>query len=80
MPTALTHRPKQGFSIPLAAWLRGPLRVTAEACCRDERLASCGIALHGVQRLYDEHQAAAIDHGPALWALICLQQHLAQVA
>jgi len=78
VPPPLTRRPKQGFSIPLAAWLRGPLRATAAACCDDDRLAGCGIAPAGVQRLFDEHQTGATDHGPALWALICLQQYLAR--
>ena len=31
VPPALVDRPKQGFMIPLAAWLRGPLRPWAES-------------------------------------------------
>ena len=30
VPTKLTHRPKQGFSLPISKWLRGPLRSWAD--------------------------------------------------
>ncbi|MBN2360547.1 MAG: asparagine synthase (glutamine-hydrolyzing), partial [Deltaproteobacteria bacterium] len=64
VPPALTRRPKQGFSIPLAAWLRGPLRETVRACATDPALGDSGIELDQVRRLFDEHQSGAVDHSP----------------
>jgi asparagine synthase (glutamine-hydrolysing) len=42
VPRALFERPKMGFGVPLADWLRGPLRPWAEALLAPDRLAREG--------------------------------------
>ena len=42
VPRELMDRPKQGFSIPLADWLRGPLREWADDLLNENRLKSDG--------------------------------------
>jgi asparagine synthase (glutamine-hydrolysing) len=73
VPDELMHRPKQGFSVPLNDWLRGPLRSYAEGCLFDQGVLSIDdLQSQRVIRLWKEHQSAISDHGPALWAHVVL--------
>lgn len=42
LPAALIDGPKRGFSVPLLAWLRGPLRPWAEGLLEERRLRDGG--------------------------------------
>src|SRR6266852_4098272 len=42
VPRALIERPKQGFAVPLAAWLRGPLRGWADDLLAGDALGRSG--------------------------------------
>src|SRR3546814_12746642 len=43
VPPALTERPKQRFSVPIADWLRGPLQGWAEDYLAEVRLRPQGL-------------------------------------
>ena len=74
VPRALVDRPKQGFSIPLAAWLRGSLRDWAEELLAPHALAADGLLNPvPIRHAWAEHQTGRRDHAHALWAVLMLQ-------
>ena len=74
LPAALVHRPKRGFSIPLAQWLRHELRDTASDLLFAERSRTRGyFAGTHLRRLWDEHQRGRRNHSHRLWALMVLE-------
>ncbi len=81
VPHELLYRPKQGFTLPLAAWLRGELRPRLDALSREGgRLAETGFFdPGGLQRLVEAHVSGRRDHTPALWALLMFDAFLARM-
>ncbi len=74
VPRALVDRPKQGFSIPLAAWLRGALRDWAEGLLAPAALAEGGLLNPvPIRHAWAEHLAGRRDHAQALWAVLMVQ-------
>lgn len=75
LPAQVLNRPKMGFSVPAAAWLRTELK---ERCYRK----LCGGALmdHGwfeastVRTILDEHMTEARDWNVQLWNLLMLAE------
>jgi asparagine synthase (glutamine-hydrolysing) len=81
VPRALVERPKQGFGVPLGAWLRGPLRPWAEALLEPGRLAREGYLHPGpLARRWAEHLAGRHDWGFSLWNVLMFQAWLEQQA
>lgn len=74
LPSHLRDRPKQGFGIPLADWLRGPLRDWAEDLLDPHKLATDGF-LHPapVRALWNEHLSGTRNWGPQIWAIAMFQ-------
>ncbi len=72
LPRSIVQRRKRGLSVPLAAWLRGPLRSWAADRLSDGALESVGISRQGAQSVFQEHLERRADHGRALWTLIVL--------
>ncbi len=77
VPQALWDRPKAGFSVPIEAWLRGPLRDWAEALLEEQLLSQGGLlAPAPVRRLWAQHQAGSHNHERILWSLLMFQAWL----
>ncbi|KZY89763.1 hypothetical protein A3744_06325 [Oleiphilus sp. HI0073] len=68
VPKELIERPKMGFSVPVATWLRGPLREWAEALINDSDIPLLDKNL--ILKVWNQHQSAASDNSNKLWALL----------
>lgn len=76
LPEDIVYRKKRGLSVPLSAWLRGPLQDWAERALSAEVLESAGMNLAAVRGLFEKHQRREADHGRALWALMVVSEWL----
>jgi asparagine synthase (glutamine-hydrolysing) len=74
VPPALVERPKKGFNVPIADWLRGFLRDWAEELLSGTRLRQEGFFdANTVRRTWTEHLEGKRDWGMALWHVLMFQ-------
>jgi asparagine synthase (glutamine-hydrolysing) len=74
IPDEVLFRRKMGFGIPLAEWFRGPLKDFLRDHVLSGKARQRGyFKMAEVERLVDEHQKGARDHGYKLWALLMLE-------
>lgn len=72
LPRAVVRGPKRGFSIPAAAWLRGPLVPFARDVLAPDRLARQGVfAPAAVTAVLEDHVSGRADRSRQLWGLMC---------
>jgi asparagine synthase (glutamine-hydrolysing) len=78
LPAQIRRRGKEGFSIPMKNWLRGPLREMLSETLATERVRERGwLDPQEVARLVDEHLRGRENHGHRLWCLMSLELALA---
>lgn len=74
LPREILDRPKHGFAVPIAKWLRGPLAERLHGVTESGYLKSQGLfSPSGVARLVAEHQSGKTDRRKELWALFMFQ-------
>jgi asparagine synthase (glutamine-hydrolysing) len=74
LPDHILDRPKMGFSVPVSAWFRGPLRELPSDVLLDPRATERGIFRPAeVRRLIDAHRSGTEEHGARIWALLQLE-------
>jgi asparagine synthase (glutamine-hydrolysing) len=80
LPDEVLYRDKMGFSVPLADWFRGPLKLRLQRSLSSPVLADCGMFnLPYVQELMDQHQSGRRDHSAPLWSLLMFESFLRQM-
>ncbi|WP_158971641.1 asparagine synthase (glutamine-hydrolyzing) [Paraglaciecola sp. L3A3] len=74
LPHDILYRKKMGFSVPLAAWLRGEIKELAEEYLFTK---SNGIQqffnMEVVENLWQQHQESKADHSTVLWSMLMFQ-------
>lgn len=74
VPKTLIERPKMGFGVPLAQWLRGPLRSWAEDMLSDTSIKRRGcLAAAPIRAAWEEHLAGRRNHAYRLWDVLMFQ-------
>jgi len=80
LPRDVLYRRKMGFSVPLAAWFRGPLAATIRGVVLGERLACSGLFNQDFLReAVEAHQSGRRDYSVILWTVLMFDAFLAQV-
>ena len=75
----MVERPKKGFNIPIAEWLKGPLRSWAADLLSGERLRREGFLDEKfVGGKWTEHLEGRRDWGLPLWHILMFQAWLAE--
>lgn len=74
IPRALFERPKMGFGIPLAEWLRGPLLQWAEDLLNPESLKTSGFFnISEVRKQWADHLNYSRNRQYSLWNILMFQ-------
>jgi asparagine synthase (glutamine-hydrolysing) len=73
VPPGLVERPKQGFGMPIAEWLRGPLRDWAETLLDERSVRDRGLDPQPVRRKWLQHLSGETRWDYELWTMLMFQ-------
>lgn len=75
VPDELLHRPKHGFGVPTASWLKGALAGQLKEYAHPDFLRTQGL-FNGetINRFIREHQEGKVDRRKELWAYLMFQR------
>jgi asparagine synthase (glutamine-hydrolysing) len=76
LPRSVVYQRKRGLSVPLAAWLRGPLYDWARERLSIGLLDESGASPLSCLELLEEHRLRRRDWGRSLWVLVVLAEWL----
>jgi len=81
LPNDVLYRPKMGFSVPLAKWLRGPLRERLQQAVLGPQLEATGyFNTDTLQSMVRQHLSGQRDHSAPLWTLLMFDAFLRRAA
>jgi len=75
VPREILDRPKMGFGVPMAQWLRGGLRAWGESLLADDGLfEALELDAQAVRALWAAHQSNRLQAHTALWSVLVMLQ------
>jgi asparagine synthase (glutamine-hydrolysing) len=75
LPDQIIKRPKKGFGIPVAKWLKTGLKAELDSVFSQSRIREGGIFNHReIQLLLDDHQSGRKDNRKQLWTLLMFEK------
>ena len=73
----LINRPKAGFGVPIAKWLRGPLKSWAGDLLSKENIRNYEyLQYEPIAKIWEEHLSSKYDNSLRLWPIIMWQSWL----
>ena len=77
LPHEVLYRPKMGFSVPLAKWLRGPLKDRLQQAVLGTQMEATGyFNPQTLQDMVRQHLSGQRDHSAPLWTLLMFDAFL----
>ncbi len=74
LPKTILQRPKKGFGVPIAEWLKGKLNPLMHDLLAPDKLKNQGLFDENfVQELIKEHETNVASHHKQLWTLLVFQ-------
>jgi len=74
IPSEISDRPKEGFTVPVAQWINGALKpVLRERLLSNSAQVSRIVDPGYISRMFEEHADMKHDHSVRLWNLFCLE-------
>lgn len=74
LPSGIANRPKKGFGIPIAKWIKGPLKEMTLDLLNPDRIKRGGIFdANEVSKLLKDHLDSKVDNRKKLWTLIIFE-------
>lgn len=77
LPNDILYRPKMGFSVPLSAWFKGPLKDKVRAALLGDTMTQCGLFNTAfLEHIVNQHQSGLRDYSSAIWSLLMFEAFL----
>lgn len=75
VPREILDRPKMGFGVPMATWLRGELKPWAEKLLSDKSaMTYLGLDAEAINKIWEKHQSNEWQAHSCLWTILVLLQ------